>query len=253
MIDVAARQEEAGALVPLLALQGVHAGYGQVPVIRDINLEVCAGEVVAVLGANGAGKTTTILTMAGELLPRSGTVLADGRPTREPLYKRAKAGMRLITQERSVFMSLSVADNLRLAHRDYSYALDLFPELRPLLKRKAGLLSGGEQQMLALGRALGPDCRVLLIDELSLGLAPIVVSRLFGAVRTVAERGVAVVLVEQNLDRALHVADRAYVLQRGRIVMQGTASDIRKRRSEVQSRYLEVSEGDDEADTEDDR
>ena len=107
--------------------------------------------------------------------------------------------------------------------------------------------------MLALGRALGPDCRVLLIDELSLGLAPIVVNRLFGAVRTVAERGVAVVLVEQNLDRALHIADRAYVLQRGRIVMQGTAADIRKRRSEVQSRYLEVSEGDGEADAADGR
>ncbi len=226
---------------PVLALNGVHAGYGQVPVIRDITMHVCPGEVVALLGANGAGKTTTILTMAGELIPRVGTISADGVETKAPLYKRSKAGLRLITEERSVFMSLSVADNLRLAHRDFSHALELFPELKPLMKRKAGLLSGGEQQMLAMGRALGPDCKVLLADELSLGLSPVAVDRLLAAVRATASRGVGVVLVEQNLERALRIADRAYVLQRGRIVMEGTAAEIGARRAEVQSTYLASS------------
>jgi branched-chain amino acid transport system ATP-binding protein len=235
------RPQAAAGTQPVLALKGVHAGYGQVPVIRDITLYVCPGEVVALLGANGSGKTTTILTMAGELVPRTGTISANGVETKAPLYKRSKAGLRLITEERSVFMSLSVADNLRLAHRDFSHALELFPELKPLMKRKAGLLSGGQQQMLALGRALGPDCKVLLADELSLGLAPVAVDRLLTAVRATASRGVGVVLVEQNLERALRIADRAYVLQRGRIVIEGTAAEIRARRAEVQSSYLTTS------------
>jgi branched-chain amino acid transport system ATP-binding protein len=227
---------------PILCLEGVCSGYGSVPVLRDVNITVRPGEVVALLGANGAGKTTTILTMAGELQPSEGTVLWDGVATKAPLNKRAKSGLRLITEERSVFMSLSVADNLRLSHRDLGRSLDLFPELKKLMKRKAGLLSGGEQQMLTLGRALGGDkCRVLLADELSLGLAPVIVDRLFTALREVASRGVGVVLVEQSLERALRIADRAYVLQRGRVVMAGTAEEINARRADVQSVYLHES------------
>ena len=231
-----------GEAEPILRLDGVCSGYGHVPVLRDVNITVRSGEVVALLGANGAGKTTTILTMAGELLPSEGTVFWDGAASKAPLTKRAKAGLRLITEERSVFMSLSVADNLRLSHRDLSRCLDLFPELKKLLKRKAGLLSGGEQQMLTLGRALGGDkCRVLLADELSLGLAPVIVDRLFTALREVASRGVGVVLVEQSLERALRIADRAYVLQRGRIAMTGTAKEINARRADVESVYLHES------------
>jgi branched-chain amino acid transport system ATP-binding protein len=230
--------DQAASGTPLLAMRNVHAGYGSVPVIRDIDIEVRAGEVVALLGANGSGKTTTILTMAGELTPRSGTVSLVGAPARAPLHRRSRAGLRLITEERSVFMSLSVADNLRLAHRDYHQALDLFPELKPLLRRKAGLLSGGQQQMLALGRALAGECRVLLADELSLGLAPVAVDRLLAAVREAASRGIGVVLVEQNLQRALKVADRAYVLQRGRVTMAGTAKELSARRAEIQATYL---------------
>lgn len=222
----------------VLSLRGVHSGYGHVPVIRDIDIEVRAGEVVALLGANGAGKTTTILTMAGELEPSSGSVAFLGARASGPLHRRSRAGLRLVTEERSVFMSLTVADNLRLAGRDHQFALDLFPELEPLLKRRAGLLSGGEQQMLALGRVLGSDCKVLLADELSLGLSPVAVDRMLKAVRIAAARGVGVVLVEQNLRRALSVADRAYVLQRGRVVMQGDASDLAARRAEIQATFL---------------
>ena len=224
---------------PILRLDGVSAGYGQVPVIRDINLTVYPGEVVALLGANGAGKTTTILTLAGEISPQSGQVYFNGAPTKANLYKRAKAGLRLITEERSVFMSLNVADNLRLAHRDSTRALELFPELKPLISRKAGLLSGGEQQMLVMSRALGgDDCTVLLADELSLGLSPVAVDRLFVALREAANRGVGVLLVEQSMERALRVADRAYVLRRGRVVMEGTVREIWERKSEVHSAYL---------------
>lgn len=224
--------------VPAIAAVAVSAGYGSIPVVREVSLHVMPGEVVALLGANGAGKTTTLLSLAGEITPLSGRILWNGKPVTGPLYKRAKMGLRLITEDRSVFMSLSVADNLRLAHRDYSACLDLFPELKPLLKRTVGLLSGGEQQMLSLARAVTGECRVLLADELSLGLAPKAVERLFAGVRVAAERGTAVILVEQQLERALKVADRAYTFRRGRIIMEGTTGDIAQRREEVEASYL---------------
>jgi branched-chain amino acid transport system ATP-binding protein len=243
VVNARSPESHGSSTEPVLRMDGVHAGYGNVPIIQDVSINVYPGEIVALLGSNGAGKTTTILTMAGEVHPKQGTVSFHGQITKANLYKRAKAGLRLITEERSVFMSLNVADNLRLAHRDCSRALELFPELKPLLKRKAGLLSGGEQQMLALGRALsGDDCSLLLADELSLGLAPVIVDRLFTAVREVANRNVGVVLVEQSLHRALKIADRAYVLRRGRIVLQGTVEEIEERKAEVQSAYLADAE-----------
>lgn len=228
--------------VPAITAEAVSAGYGNIPVVREVNLHVMPGEVVALLGANGAGKTTTLLSLAGEVSSLSGRILWYGEPVTGPLHKRAKMGLRLITEDRSVFMSLSVADNLRLAHRDYSACLDLFPELKPLLKRTVGLLSGGEQQMLSLARAVVGECRVLLADELSLGLAPQAVERLFGGVRVAAERGTAVILVEQQLDRALKVADRAYIFRQGRIVMDGTTRDIAQRREEVEASYLSIDD-----------
>jgi branched-chain amino acid transport system ATP-binding protein len=231
------------AKVPALVAEKLSAGYGSLPVIHDVDLTVMPGEIVSLLGANGAGKTTTLLSLAGEILPLSGRILWNGTPVSEPLYKRAQMGLRLITEDRSVFMSLSVADNLRLAHRDYSACLELFPELKPLLKRTVGLLSGGEQQMLSLARAVSGDCRVLLADELSLGLAPMVVERLFAGVRLAAERGAAVILVEQQMDRALKLADRAYVFRRGRIVLSGTADDLASHRGDIEASYLSDGDG----------
>jgi branched-chain amino acid transport system ATP-binding protein len=218
--------------------KGLSAGYGDVPIVRDVNMNVKAGEVVALLGANGAGKTTTILAFAGEVRVLSGSVLWNGKEVHSPLNKRAKDGLRLITEERSVFMALTVAENLRLSFKNYQKSLDLFPELQPLLDRKAGLLSGGEQQMLTLARALGGGCRGLLVDELSLGLSPVATDRLLIAVRNAAESGTAVILVEQQLDRALKVADHAYLFQRGRVVMEGDASYISEHRDEVVESYL---------------
>ncbi|OHV44540.1 ABC transporter ATP-binding protein [Pseudofrankia sp. BMG5.36] len=223
----------------LLEASGLCAGYQGVPVVRDLDLTVRPGEVVALLGPNGAGKTTTLLTLAGGLRAVSGTVLADGTPTRAPLHRRAARGLALVTEERSVFMNLSTAENLRVGRCDIGRALSLFPELRAKLKTPAGLLSGGEQQMLTLARALARRPRLLLADELSLGLAPLAVARLLRAVRAAAdEDGVGVLLVEQHVTKVLEVADRAYVLRRGRVELSGTAAELRGRLAEVEGSYL---------------
>jgi branched-chain amino acid transport system ATP-binding protein len=207
-------------------------------VVHNFNLELAPGEIVVLLGANGAGKTTTLLTLAGDLAPIKGQVLMDGRPAPRSLHARARRGLRLITEERSVMMSMSVHDNLRLSHRSVAPALELFPELQPLLGRRAGLLSGGEQQMLTLARAVVGNGRLLLADELSLGLAPLVIRRLLGAVRAAADRGMGVVLVEQQARLALEIADRGYVLRQGEVILAGTASELRADMSKIESSYL---------------
>jgi branched-chain amino acid transport system ATP-binding protein len=218
---------------------GLSAGYGAVAVVRDLDLHVDAGEVVALLGPNGAGKTTTLLTLAGELPPLAGQVRFRGEATTAPMHARCRAGMGFVTEERSVFMGLSTRDNLRLAGVSPAAATGLFPELAPLMPRPAGLLSGGEQQMLTLARALGREPRVLLADELSLGLAPIVVERLLTAVRRAAdERGVGVLLVEQHVRQALRVADRVVVLERGRVALSGTVAEVRSQLEAVEAAYL---------------
>lgn len=223
---------------PILEAVGLAAGYGTAPVVRDLELRVRPGEVVALLGANGAGKTTTLRALAGELPPLAGEVRWAGRKTAAPVHLRAKRGLRFVTEERSVFMTLSVSDNLRISHRSVDGCLELFPELRPLLKRRAGSLSGGEQQILTLARALAADVKLLLADELSLGLAPMVVERLLTAVRAAADRGTGVVLVEQQTRHALRVADRGMVLRRGRVVMTGTAAELLARADEIEATYL---------------
>jgi branched-chain amino acid transport system ATP-binding protein len=224
---------------PAIECVDLTIGYGRTPVGRDINLRVDAGEVVCLLGANGAGKTTTMMTIAGEIPPLAGDVRLHGETVTTPTFKRAKAGLSFVTEERSVIMSLTAAENLRLANVPQDRAVALFPALEPLMKRTAGLLSGGEQQMLTLARALGREPRALLADELSLGLAPIIVERLLRAVRTAADdQGVGVLLVEQHIRQALAVADRVYVMQRGRIVMEGTTAEAQADIEQIERAYL---------------
>ena len=225
-------------MTPLLEARGVFAGYGPVTVVRDLNLEVSPGEVVSLIGPNGAGKTTTILTLSGALTAHEGDVLIQGRPVKTPLHRRARAGLGLVTEERCIFRQLSTLDNLKVTGGDVDLALELFPELNTRLKVKAGLLSGGEQQMLALARTLCRRPMILLADELSLGLAPIISVRLLEAVRSVADTGIGVLLVEQHVRKALEYADRAYVINRGRIVISGTAAELRNRWTDIAESYL---------------
>ena len=224
---------------PLVECRNLDAGYGNLAVVRGLDLQVMPGEVVALLGPNGAGKTTTMLTIAGELPLLAGEVSISGDASRRPLFRRAREGVALVTEERSVFMGLTTADNLRLGGVSCEVAVAMFPELASLMKRTAGLLSGGEQQMLTLARALGRSPQVLLADELSLGLAPLVVDRMLRAVRAAADdRGVGVLLVEQHVKRALEIADRVLVMQRGRIVLTGTPAEIGGQIGDLQSAYL---------------
>ena len=226
----------------LIEAVGLSAGYGKMAVVHEIDLRVDAGEVVALFGANGAGKTTTLLTLAGELAPMEGDVRFLGEPTRAPMHARCRNGLGYVTEERSVIMELSVADNLKLAAVSPADAFGYFPALEAIMDRKAGLCSGGEQQMLSLARALGRTPKVLLADELSLGLAPIIVTNLLQAVRLAAdERGVGVLLVEQHVRRALAVADRAYVMERGRITLSGTASEVAGQLDKIEAAYLTES------------
>ena len=238
-MTVAAANGRPAASAPVLEARGLTAGYGAQPVVHDVDLVVHPGEVVALLGRNGAGKTTTLLALSGELPLLAGTVFLDGRPTKAPLHRRARRGLAFVTEERSVFKELSASDNLRVGDCDPQAALELFPELERRLTVRGGLLSGGEQQMLTLARALGRRPRLLLADELSLGLAPLVVHRLLNAVRTAAlERGTGVLLVEQHVRKALRFVDRGYVMQRGRIQLAGTAEELRGRLSEIEESYL---------------
>ncbi|WP_030437629.1 ABC transporter ATP-binding protein [Actinoplanes subtropicus] len=229
---------------PILRLDGLSAGYDALPVIRDISLTVAPGEVVAVLGANGAGKTTTLRTISGLLQPLAGTVTLAGQELgRVRASARARLGIAHVPEGRGIFAGLTVAEHLRLGHQrerlDADEAYRHFPALSDLRHRKAGLLSGGEQQMLALGRALARKPRLLLLDELSLGLAPIIVERLLPIVRRYADSsGCGVLLVEQHVGLALKVADRGFLLSHGEITTQGAAADLRADHSLIVAGYL---------------
>lgn len=223
---------------PALQCRDLSAGYGGVPVVRGVNLTVHPGEVVVLLGPNGAGKTTLLLALAGELPITHGQVLDNGVATKAPLHRRVRNGLAFVPEERSVFRGMSCGDNLRVGAASREAALELFPDLRPRLGVRGGMLSGGEQQMLSLGRALSMKPRVLLADELSLGLAPMIVKRLLRAIREAADAGCAVLLVEQHVRQALAIADTAHVLQRGQIELSGAASDMRQRVGEIEERYL---------------
>ena len=205
-----------------------------------MNLKVHQGEVVCLLGPNGAGKTTTLLTIAGELTPVDGIVMFGNTPTFTPMYQRIRrGGIGLVTEERLVFTKLSARDNLRVGGGSVEAALELFPELEPRLGVRGGMLSGGEQQMLALARALSRQPSILLADELSLGLAPIVVDRLLGAVRKVADTtGTGALIVEQHARKALAVSDRMYLMARGQILLELPAAEALSRLDEIEETYL---------------
>lgn len=224
---------------PLLIADRITAGYDGIPALRDLSLSVNPGEVVALMGANGAGKTTTLLTLAGEVPLQGGTVTWLGRRARGALHRRARSGLGLLTEERSLFMGMTVRQNLRLGRGPTAEALEIMPELRELMNRRAGLLSGGEQQMLTLARALAGDFRMLMLDEISLGLAPIIVRRLLGLVRRAAEeRNLGVLLVEQHVGSALSFSDRAIVLRHGEIVLEGDSAELSGRVDEIAAAYL---------------
>jgi branched-chain amino acid transport system ATP-binding protein len=192
--------------------------------------------MVAILGPNGAGKTTTLLTLAGALPPVSGTVHMFGQRETRPLHRRVRAGLGFVPEERATLMGLSVRDNLRLGAGGIERAVEVFDELSGLLERQAGLLSGGEQQMLCLGRILAAEPKLLLVDELSLGLAPLAVDRLMARLRTAVDQdGLAVVIVEQQARRALQVADRFYLLKHGDVVAAGPCAGAE---AEIERSYL---------------
>jgi branched-chain amino acid transport system ATP-binding protein len=211
---------------PVLVVRDLSAGYGDLMAIRGVSFEVRPGEIVAMFGANGAGKTTTLLATVGELPRAKGEVIYRGAKATSRLHKLACIGLAFVPEAPSVISGLSTLDNLRIGRGSVELALDYFPELRPLLNRRAGLLSGGEQQILAMARALAGQPDVLLVDEFSLGLAPLIVERLMSALRTIADStGVGVILVEQQARRALSVADTWYLLRSGEVVDHGDASD----------------------------
>ncbi len=232
----------------LLAIENLSSGYSGVPVVRGINMRIDEGEVVALLGPNGAGKTTTLLTVSGLLKVLEGSVTVLGGPaTFGAPHKAARRGLAHVPEDRSLFFGLTVQENLRLGLRGsrskqaagFERALDLLPALKPLMSRRSGLLSGGEQQMLAMARALVSEPKLLLVDEMSLGLAPIIVERLLPLVREIAdETGAGVLIVEQHVHLALNVCDRAYVMSHGEIVLQGSAPELKQRPDLLEASYL---------------
>lgn len=225
---------------PLLQTRNLKAGYLGREVVRNVDLSVHPGEVVCLLGPNGAGKTTTLLTIAGELEPVDGLVMFDNVPTWTPMHQRVnRGGVGLVTEERLVFTKMSARDNLRIGGGSVERALELFPELEARLTVRGGMLSGGEQQMLALARALSRDPQILLADELSLGLAPLIVDRLLGAVREAADtKGTGALIVEQHARKALKYADRMYLMARGQILMELPADEAIERLDEIEEAYM---------------
>jgi len=227
-----------------LGCDGLTGGWGPLTAFRDLDLSVEAGSMHAILGPNGAGKTTLLLTLAGLLPVQAGTVTVDGQPLRSGRPAEAcRAGLVLVPDNRQLFTTLTVEENLRVPNRrgteGTSAMYELFPALEERRDLRAGALSGGEQQMLAMARALIQRPKVLLVDELSMGLAPAIVERLFGAVRMAAtNRGCTVIFVEQYIHVALQVADTASVINRGSIVMGGPARELSTKVEELEQAYL---------------
>ena len=230
---------------PAIEVSGLVAGYGGAPVLHAISLEVRPAQVVVLLGANGAGKTTTLMSIAGAVTPMSGRVAVNSVDTSKLRPHRiARLGLAFVPEDRGILFQLTVTENLRLRRgRKSTMSVDevfeYFPALPKLSNRKAGLLSGGEQQMLGVACALMTDPTVLLVDELSHGLAPAVVEQLLPAVRQICQKKqLAVLLVEQHVSASLDIADYAYILNRGRVVASGPAADLRNRRDLIEASYF---------------
>jgi len=221
----------------LLELEGVHAGYGAIEVVKGVSIRVEKGEIVAVLGANGAGKSTTLMTISGINRCRGGRILFDGEPIQNrPPHEIVQRGISQAPEGRRIFPRLSVRENLEMGafqrgqsnglEEDVERVFAAFPILKERQSQLGGTLSGGEQQMLAISRALMARPKLLLLDEPSLGLAPLVVTKIFEIIRDINRQGTTILLVEQNANMALHVAHRGYVLETGRIVLEDTAANL---------------------------
>jgi branched-chain amino acid transport system ATP-binding protein len=234
----------------MLALSGVTAGYGSVPAVRDLSIAVGEGEAVGLLGANGAGKSTTLRAISGLVRTSAGTITFLGKSISSlPPYKVAELGIAHVPEGRQVFPELTVRDNLEIgayvpnAKAERSRTLDLvfsiFPVLAERRKQLAGTMSGGEQQMLAVGRGLMMKPRLLMLDEPSLGLAPVVTDATFAKIQEIHAMGMAILLVEQNVTRALTLVQRAYVLESGRVTLHGSSVEL-ARNKQVQAAYLGI-------------
>ena len=221
----------------MLELNRINTFYGKIQALRDVSLKVEDGEIVTLIGANGAGKSTTLMSICGVIHPRSGEILFDGKPIQQlPAPEIVKRGISQVPEGRLIFPELTVRENLDLGAflrtdkkgiaDDMEYVFQLFPILRERVSQTGGTLSGGEQQMLALGRALMARPRLLLLDEPSLGLAPIIIQQIFKIIQKVIEDGTTVFLVEQNANQALHIANRGYVMENGVVVMEGKAQEL---------------------------
>jgi branched-chain amino acid transport system ATP-binding protein len=234
----------------MLTLTNIHTFYGPIEALKDINIEVKQGEIVCLIGSNGAGKSTTLMTISGILKPSSGNIQFEGKTINGfPPHRIVKMGISQVPEGRRIFPKLTVKENLEMGayskfkvqSSKFKVQLDKIYELFPVLKERhkqlGGTLSGGEQQMLAIGRALMPSPKLLLLDEPSLGLAPIIVSKIFKTIKEVNREGVTVLLVEQNARAALKLSNRGYVLENGRVAMQGKGEDLMNN-EEVRKAYL---------------
>jgi branched-chain amino acid transport system ATP-binding protein len=239
------------AASPLLAVRGLRAAYGKIEALKGVDLEIASGEIVALIGANGAGKSTLMMSIFGRPKAKAGRILFDGRDiTAVPTHEIARLRIAQSPEGRRIFPRMSVAENLQMGadatdssetdrRSDLDRVLALFPRLKERLTQRGGTLSGGEQQMLAIGRALMSRPRLLLLDEPSLGLAPLIARQIFDAIRTLNRQdGLTVLIVEQNANHALKLAHRGYVMVNGLITLQGTGSELLQR-PEIRAAYLE--------------
>ena len=235
-------------MAPLLKVDNIEVYYGMIKALKGVSFEVNKGEIVDIIGANGAGKTTILHTVTGLLKPKTGKILFNDKDiTKTPAHKIVSMGMAHVPEGRRIFSQLSVIDNIRLGaftrtdkdeiEQTLNYVYERFPRLKERKNQIAGTLSGGEQQMLAMGRALMSKPDFVLMDEPSMGLSPLLVSEIFDIIKAINENGTTVLLVEQNAKKALSIADRAYVLETGNIVLSGDAKDLMNDES-VKKAYL---------------